>query len=94
MPETYIYGGKPAKTENADLILAHPEGFEPPTKWFEATYSIQLSYGCVTPSWHRDKTLPRRINHPQWGLGADHTRILANRPYRPRRRIKQQRIRG
>jgi len=24
----------------------HPERFELPTKWFEATYSIQLSYGC------------------------------------------------
>jgi hypothetical protein len=21
---------------------------ELPTKWFEATYSIQLSYGCIT----------------------------------------------
>ena len=25
--------------------MAHPERFELPTKWFEATYSIQLSYG-------------------------------------------------
>ena len=27
--------------------MAHPERFELPTKWFEATYSIQLSYGCA-----------------------------------------------
>ncbi len=27
-------------------VMAHPEGFEPPTKEVEAPCSIQLSYGC------------------------------------------------
>ena len=27
------------------MDLARPEGFEPPTPWFVAKYSIQMSYG-------------------------------------------------
>ena len=26
--------------------MVHSEGLEPPTPWFEAKYSIQLSYEC------------------------------------------------
>jgi hypothetical protein len=33
--------------EDMSCILARPEGLEPPTTWFEARYSIQLSYGRV-----------------------------------------------
>ena len=29
----------------AELEVARPDGFEPPTTWFEARCSIQLSYG-------------------------------------------------
>ena len=29
------------------LKMAHPERLELPTNWFEASYSIQLSYGCA-----------------------------------------------
>jgi hypothetical protein len=29
------------------ISMAHPERLELPTNWFEASYSIQLSYGCA-----------------------------------------------
>ncbi len=29
------------------VLMARPEGLEPPTTWFEARYSIQLSYRRV-----------------------------------------------
>lgn len=28
-------------------VVVRPEGFEPPTLWFVAKYSIQLSYGRI-----------------------------------------------
>jgi hypothetical protein len=44
--------GKKIKTAISDFLkaaslLARPERFELPTNWFEASYSIQLSYGRI-----------------------------------------------
>ena len=36
--------------------MAHPERLELPTNWFEASYSIQLSYGCAPINYPRKLT--------------------------------------
>ena len=55
--------------------MARPEGFEPPTPWFVAKYSIQMSYGRVAganPNNIRPKRLIRRgflLESPGHGFG-------------------------
>ena len=38
---------EPEGTTSVGMMLARPEGFEPPTPWSEATCSSPLSYGRV-----------------------------------------------
>src|SRR5690606_29042699 len=51
------------------LIRSHfevrPEGLEPPTTWFEARYSVQLSYGRIK---HRNRVLSKNSvsNRGEW----------------------------
>jgi hypothetical protein len=39
--------------------LVRPEGLEPPAYWFEASRSIQLSYGRAPNRFYREQTASR-----------------------------------
>ncbi len=45
-----VAGDESSKPIQVLLELVRPEGFEPPTYWFEASRSIRVSYGRATGS--------------------------------------------
>ena len=69
--------------------MARPEGFEPPTPWFVAKYSIQMSYGRVAganPINIQPKRLIRRgfpLEASSHGLGLfEHPQHVATGDFR------------
>jgi hypothetical protein len=69
-------------------MLARPERFELPTTWFEARYSIQLSYGRVFENnnlgfFVRGSCLIKRdlSNKLLYGLGGKYIGLRARQSY-------------
>ena len=60
-----------AKQKHLSSLLVRPEGLEPPTPWFEAKYSIQLSYGRVDESYRKQPQDEEVLYHRHMPLTDD-----------------------
>ena len=78
------YNKNPPMKALAEIWRAR-RGFELPTPWFVARYSIQLSYGRVV-LWRRE-----RDSNPRWGFS--HTPLAGER-LRPLGHLSRQRRRS
>ena len=57
-----FYDTKSAGSKASGVFTVSPKGFEPPTFWFVAKRSIQLSYGLIFRAWTIIAYMPENVN--------------------------------
>ena len=71
--------------------MVRPEGLEPPAYWFEASRSIQLSYGRLERDDHSNATEPaQRYGRIGFCLGAISARLARQESFGPVAQLAEQ----